>query len=432
VPSGNNACLLEFGIIRGGDQAHCTGYSSDLRHDGCLCLWALFQSHGGTYSSKPFMVGNSKSGSSRSLEAATGEELTLIISVVGARPNFVKLAALHKPLAKVFEHIIVHTGQHYDYEMSRVFFEHLGLPMPDYNLGVGSGSQGYQLGEMIKRVEGVLLKERPSLVIVYGDTNSTLAGALAAVKLCVPTAHVEAGLRSFDLKMPEEVNRVLTDTVSQYLFAPTRIAVNNLRKEHVGGRIYLCGDVMVDILQNSTKIAMERSRILDELKLRTKGYILVTIHRAGNTDSRQRLGRIVQMLTKIDGVIVFPVHPRTKKALQDLKLLSKIQSSNIRLVKPLGYLDFLKLMVNAKKVVTDSGGVQKEAYLLGTPCITLRDSTEWIETVREGWNILLDVNEDAFLEAVKKFEPDKTRKQVFGDGKASERIMEILSKDILR
>ena len=359
--------------------------------------------------------------------------MTLALSIVGARPNFIKLTPLHEVLARSFEHIIVHTGQHYDYEMSRIFFEHLKLPKPDYNLGVGSGSQGYQLGEMIKRVEDVLLKEKPDLVIVYGDTNSTLAGALASVKLHISTAHIEAGLRSYDRKMPEEINRVLTDQVSQYLFAPTQTAVDNLERESVKGKIYLSGDVMVDLFNYTIQTAGEKAKTLHQLKLKSKEYFLVTIHRAENTDTRQKLVRIIRMLKKIDGKIVFPVHPRTEKALRNFGLLKQIQaSSNIRLIKPLGYVDFLNLEANARKILTDSGGVQKEAYLLGIPCITLRDSTEWVETLKEGWNILVGLNIDAILEAVEKFEPHNARNQVFGNGKAAEKIVKALSRDLIR
>jgi len=359
--------------------------------------------------------------------------LTVALSVVGARPNFIKLAALHRPLARSFKHIIVHTGQHYDFEMSKIFFKHLEIPKPDYNLEVGSGPQGYQLGEMVRRVERSLLKEVPRLVIVYGDTNSTLAGALASVKLHIPLAHIEAGLRSYDMKMPEEVNRLLTDQVSQYLFAPTQTAVKNVKREHVQGKIYLSGDVMVDILRDSIKLAEERSKVLDKLELEPEGYLLATIHRAENTDTKQRLTNIVKALTKLKEVIVFPAHPRTRKALREFNLYKRIRaSSNVKLIGPLGYLDFINLERNANKIITDSGGVQKEAYLLGIPCITLRDRTEWIETVREGWNILVDVDVDGIVDGVSKFNPEKPRKQIFGKGKASERIVEILYENLGR
>jgi len=359
--------------------------------------------------------------------------LTVALSVVGVRPNFIKLAPLHKPLARNFRHVIVHTGQHYDYEMSKIIFEHLGIPRPDYNLEVGSGPQGYQSGEMVKRVEEVLLKEKPDLVIVYGDTNSTLAGALASVKLRSPVAHIEAGLRSYDMKMPEEVNRLITDQVSQYLFAPTQAAVKNLKREQVQGKICLSGDVMVEVLKDTLQVAEGRSKALDKLELKSKQYLLATIHRAENTDTKQRLTSIVQALTKINEIIVFPAHPRTKKALQQFNLYNQIRAlTNVKLIEPLGYVDFINLERNAKKIITDSGGVQKEAYLLGIPCITLRDRTEWIETVREGWNILVDVNVSAILDAVEKFSPSKPRKRIFGEGRASEKIVEILHNNFAR
>jgi len=366
-------------------------------------------------------------------QVGSGKDLTVALSVVGARPNFIKLAALHKPLARSFKHVIVHTGQHYDFEMSKIFFEHLKIPKPNCNLEVGSGPQGYQLGEMIKRVEGFLIRETPDLVIVYGDTNSTLAGALASVKLHIPVAHIEAGLRSYDMKMPEEVNRVLTDRVSQYLFSPTKTAVKNLNKEHVQGKINLSGDVMVDILKVSLKMAQERSKALDKLELERKKYILATVHRAENTDTKQRLQSVVQALIGIKETVVFPAHPRTLKALQKFNLYNRIRASrNMKLTEPLGYLDFINLERNANKIITDSGGVQKEAYLLGIPCITLRDRTEWIETVREGWNILVDVNRDAIVGSVRKFNPEKPRQRIFGKGKASERIVEILHENLAR
>lgn len=255
---------------------------------------------------------------------------------------------------------------------------------------------------------------------------------MASVKLHIPVAHIEAGLRSYDVKMPEEVNRVLTDQVSQYLFAPTQTAVKNLNKEHVRGKIYLSGDVMVDILKDTLQIAEERSKEFENLKLEPKQYLVATIHRAENTDTKQRLTRIVQAMRKINEIVVFPAHPRTRKSLRKFNLRDRIRaSSNVKLIEPLGYLDFINLERNASKIITDSGGVQKEAYLLGIPCITLRDRTEWIETVREGWNILVDVNVDAIVGAVQKFNPEKPRKPIFGEGKASEKIVDTLRNNLV-
>jgi UDP-N-acetylglucosamine 2-epimerase (non-hydrolysing) len=350
------------------------------------------------------------------------------LSVVGARPNFVKLFPIHRALAKQpIDHIVVHTGQHYDYEMSKVFFENLQLPEPHYNLNVGSGSPCYQLGEMIARLEGVLLKENPKAVLVYGDTNSTLAGALAAAKLNFPVAHIEAGLRSFDRRMPEEVNRVLTDHVSNNLFCPTKNALRNLRKEHVWGKAFLTGDVMVETLNEYVTLAEKKSTILDRLNVEPKKYILVTIHRAENTENQFRLSKIVEALTKIKKRIVFPIHPRTVKALKEYLLIQKLASnSNIILTEPLSYLDFIHLERQAEKIITDSGGVQKEAYLLGVPCITIRENTEWIETIETGWNTLVGTDLEKICEAVENFEPASTRKPIFGKGNASIKIANIL------
>jgi len=355
----------------------------------------------------------------------------LITHVVGTRPNFIKLTALYPVLKNYFDQIIIHTGQHYDYEMTRIFFEQLNIPEPDYNLNVGSGTHGHQTGKMLKRIEDVLLKEKPGLVIVYGDTNSTLAGALAAVKLHIKVAHVEAGLRSFDKRMPEEVNRVLTDHISDYLFAPTETAVENLHREGIFTGVYLTGDVMLDVLIQSIKIARNKSKILKQLELKPKKYILATVHRAENTDNKENLKNIVEAFIESKESIVFPIHPRTKKCLQAYDLLKTLENSeNILLIKPVGYLDMLVLEENAKKILTDSGGVQKEAYFLKIPCITLRDKTEWVETIRDGWNILVGTNKQKILRAIKEFEPKgRTYTYKFGKGDASVKIMRILNSD---
>lgn len=351
-----------------------------------------------------------------------------IATVVGARPQFIKMAPVSRELRKHFEEELIHTGQHYDYEMDKIFFEQLKIPEPDYNLDVGSGTHGYQTGEMLKRIEEVLMKEKPDLVLVYGDTNSTLAGALAAVKLKIPVAHVEAGLRCFDKSVPEEVNRVLTDHVSDYLFAPTETAVRNLHREGIREGVYLTGDVMFDALLFNLGIAERESRILEELGLKTKEYFLATVHRAENTDDKNRLRNIIEAFLDSDELIVFPVHPRTSKFLKIYGLYEKLErSENVILTKPVGYLDMLMLEKNAKKILTDSGGVQKEAYLLKVPCITLREKTEWIETLEDGWNVLVGAEKDKILWAMKNFEPNgDTYSYKFGDGKASERIARIL------
>lgn len=355
-----------------------------------------------------------------------------VATVVGARPQFVKMAPVSRELRKHFDEIVIHTGQHYDYEMNKIFFEQLNIPEPDYYLGVGSGSHGQQTGEMLKRIEEVLMKEKPDLVLVYGDTNSTLAGALAAVKLHIRVAHVEAGLRSFDKRMPEEVNRVLTDHVSDYLFAPTETAVKNLHNEGIKKGVYLTGDVMYDALLYNIKIAKEKSMIIDKLELRPKEYTLATVHRAENTDNRKNLESIIDAFIESNKLIVFPAHPRTQKYLKTYGLMKKIEkATNILLIPPVGYLDMLVLEENARKILTDSGGVQKEAYFLKIPCITLRDRTEWVETVEDGWNILVGADKKEIVRAIEEFEPTgETYSYRFGKGDAHKKITEILSGDV--
>ena len=351
-----------------------------------------------------------------------------ILSIVGARPQFIKASVVSQELRKKFKEILCHTGQHYDYEMSKLFFDQLGIPKPDYNLGVGSGKQGSQTGKMIIEIEKVLLKEKPDFVLVYGDTNSTLAGALAAVKMHIPVGHVEAGLRSFDKTMPEEINRILTDHSSDYLFVPTQTGVNNLKKEGITKGIYLTGDVMYDVLLNSLKIA-KKSDILDQLKLKSKEYFLATIHRQSNTDILSNLSSILEAFSQTGKKIVFPIHPRTQKMIDQYKLKNKI-GNNILIVNPVGYFDFLWLQKNASKILTDSGGIQKEAYLLKVPCITIRENTEWIETIQDKWNILVGANRNKIIEAVKQFEPKNIQRNVFGDGHAGKKIADILESDL--
>jgi len=336
-----------------------------------------------------------------------------IASVIGARPQFIKCAPLSRELRKLQQEIIIHTGQHYDYELNRVFFDELEIPEPDYNLGIGSGTHAHQTGEMLKQIEQVLMQEKPDLVLVYGDTNSTLAGALAAAKMQIKIGHVEAGLRSFDKSMPEEINRILTDHCSDYLFCPTQTAVDNLKMEGIKGDVYLTGDVMVDSFLHNREIA-EKSEILDRLGLKSKEYLVSTIHRQSNTDYETSLRNIVNALLEIDETIVFPLHPRTEKCLKAYGLYDKLREK-VELTKPLGYLDFLKLLNHAKKVLTDSGGIQKEAYILGVPCITLRDNTEWVETVKDGWNILVGVGKDRIIKMSKGFEPNTKRSNIFGE-----------------
>jgi UDP-GlcNAc3NAcA epimerase len=348
-----------------------------------------------------------------------------IVSIVGARPQFIKCAPLSRELRKNHQEVLVHTGQHYDPEMSEIFFRELQIPEPDYHLEVGSGSHGKQTGLILARVEEVLQKERPEIVLVYGDTNSTLAGALAAAKMHIPVGHVEAGLRSFDRSMPEEINRVLTDHISDLLFCPTETAVRNLANEGITKGVHLVGDVMVDALHFNRGIANEKSRILERLGLEEKSYFIVTVHRPVNTDNRENMQSIIGALGDAGKPVIFPLHPRTRKYLQAYEMLDRLPA-NLIITEPLGYLDMLRLMDGAKKILTDSGGIQKEAYLLGVPCITIRENTEWVETLEDGWNVLVGADRGSILEAIREFEPADPQRDVFGTVGASERIGRVM------
>jgi UDP-N-acetylglucosamine 2-epimerase (non-hydrolysing) len=309
--------------------------------------------------------------------------------------------------------------------MNKVFFDELKIPEPDYHLGVGSGNHGEQTGEMLKRTEEVLMNEEPDFVFVFGDTNSTLAGALAASKLHIKVGHIEAGLRSYDKSMPEEINRVLADHCSDILFCPTDTSVENLKREGVTNGVYLTGDVMVDTLKGNIGIAEKKARILKELYLKPKEYCLATVHRAENTDDFNKLKSIVDAFCAIEN-LVFPCHPRTEKYLKDYGLWDGLVE-NVRVIKPVGYLDVLVLEKNAKKILTDSGGMQKEAYIFKVPCITLRNTTEWTETVEDGWNVLVGADKDTIIEMTNDFEPSlNTHNYKFGEGNASEKINEII------
>jgi UDP-N-acetylglucosamine 2-epimerase len=318
--------------------------------------------------------------------------------------------------------VLVHTGQHYDREMSGLFFEELGIPRPDYELGVGSGSHGWQTGQMLIALEEVLTRERPDWTLVYGDTNSTLAGALAAVKLGLPVAHVEAGLRSFNRSMPEEHNRVLTDHCSDLLFCPTASAAEQLRREGVTRGVRVVGDVMYDAALRFAQIARERSDILARLDVVPKQYALTTLHRPYNVDDPARLSEVLAGLAQLDMPVIFPVHPRTRS-----RLPSGIDAPRVRLIEPVGYLDMLTLEQNADLILTDSGGVQKEAFFFATPCITLRPETEWVETVEAGWNRLAWGDGEAIVAAARQPWPDTPPPPVFGDGHASEKIVSALA-----
>jgi len=350
-----------------------------------------------------------------------------IITVLGARPQFIKAAPLSEALRKKHEEKIVHTGQHYDYQMSDVFFEELGIPKPDYFLGVGSKQHGAQTGEMLTGVEDVLLKEKPDWVLVYGDTNSTLAGSLAASKLHIPIAHVEAGLRSYNRQMPEEVNRVLTDHMSTLMFCPTDQAVKNLSLEGLTKGVVRTGDVMADALYYHARRAEERS-LLENLRYPKKSYLLATVHRAENTDDPSRLEGIINAFAQIDGHIVLPLHPRTKKLLQDHHLTIP---GNVEVIEPVGYLEMILLEKEAELILTDSGGVQKEAYLWQVPCVTLRDETEWVETVHTGWNTLTGAKTEDIVAAVRNYRNGSLPpylKNLYGNGQASEEIVAQMEK----
>lgn len=350
-----------------------------------------------------------------------------ILTIVGARPQFIKAAAVSRILRRKAEEILLHTGQHYDENMSDVFFEELDIPKPDVNLGVGSYSHGKQTAAMLEGIEDKLLYYQPDVVLVYGDTNSTLAGALAAAKLNLQVAHVEAGLRSCNKEMPEEINRVLSDHASDILFCPTCIAVSNLEKEGINRGVYHVGDVMCDTVLYYTDISADRSRILEEVGVKNKSFLLVTIHRPANTDDYERLSKIITALSRINMPVIFPTHPRTRKAIHKYNL--RIEH-NIKLINPIGYLDMIQLEKNAQAILTDSGGIQKEAYLLGVRCITLRKETEWIETVESGWNKLVDADVNAIVSAVEDFIPTGERPKFFGDGNASNKIVQILLNKI--
>jgi len=348
-----------------------------------------------------------------------------IITVIGARPQFIKAAAVSNKLREKHEEILVHTGQHYDENMSKIFFDELNIPYPNYNLSVGSGGHGKQTGEMMTKLEEIYEKEKPDMILVYGDTNSTLAGALVASKMLIPVVHIEAGLRSFNKAMPEEQNRILTDHLSSKLFAPTETAIRNLKNEGIVENVYNVGDVMFDAVLHFGEIAKKNSTIIERLNLENKEFILTTIHRAENTNDISRLKNIIEALNASDKTIVLPLHPRTKKYMSDYNLEF---GDNIIVIDPIGYLDMLALESNCIKVVTDSGGVQKEAFFMKKPCITMRDETEWVETVENDWNRIVGTDRDKILDAIVNFIPSKPQMDIFGDGKSSEKICIIIEK----
>ena len=349
-----------------------------------------------------------------------------VVTVIGNRPQFVKAAAVSLPLRREHEEVLIHTGQHYDDELSRIFFDELGIPAPDRQLAVHDGTNTDQTARMLAALEPVLAELRPDVVLVYGDTNSTLAGALAAAQRRIPVAHVEAGMRSFDRSMPEELNRVLTDHASDLLLCSTDTAVANLRNESAAGRVELVGDAMADVTLRFAPLARERSTALRDHGVAPGEYALVTAHRAGNVDVAERLERLVEILEALPLDAVLPLHPRTRARLDRAGMLDRVGAiAGLRVTPPLGYLDTLELARNARAVLTDSGGLQKEAYLLGTPCVTLRPSTEWVETVDGGWNVLVDLDREAALAALHRDLP-ADRPELYGGGRAGEAIVSAL------
>ena len=362
-----------------------------------------------------------------------------IITIVGARPQFIKAAVVSRVIQRhnakgrdpQINEVLVHTGQHYDHNMSQVFFEQLDIPEPHYNLGIGSGSHGRMTGSMLIKIEDVLLKERPDCVLVYGDTNSTLAGALAGAKLHIAVAHVEAGLRSFNRRMPEEINRVLTDQISGILFCPTDTAMSNLKQEGVTDGVLNVGDVMYDAFLKYQKMARDKSTILSDLDIQATEYCLATVHRQENTDNPDRLSNIFSALQKIASrqlPVIVPLHPRTKRCLQTHNIKAD-SSTGVCVVQPVNYLDMIALESSAKAMLTDSGGMQKEAYFAGVPCVTLRDETEWVETVEAGANLIAGAEFDSILSAFNKVQNANIciKDGLYGDGHAAEKIVDALS-----
>jgi UDP-N-acetylglucosamine 2-epimerase len=352
-----------------------------------------------------------------------------ILSVVGARPEFIQAMPVSRAISAEHQEILVHTGQHYDYRMSQQFFDELDIPTPDYNLGVGSASQAQQTAEIMIKLEEVLINEKPDFVIVRGDTNSSLAAAIVASKLNIPFAHIEAGERSFNRGMPEEINRLVADRLANLHFCVSQIATHHLAVEGITGSVYWVGDVMLDALLYAQPIARAKSKILEQLQIEPRHYALVTIHRPANTDKPERIRQIITALNLVSETIILPVHPRTQKALSIINIHLEDQ---IRIIEPVGYFDMLTLEENARLIATDSGGVQREAYYLGVPCLTLRDETEWVATLETGWNKLVGVDQKLILDAWFNFIPPIGHPPIYGVGTAAQRIAEILNEIAVR
>lgn len=355
-----------------------------------------------------------------------------VVTIVGARPQFIKAAAVSRAIRDLqggtIEEVLVHTGQHFDANMSGVFFEDLDIPHPRFNLEISGGQHGAMTGRMLEAVENVLLEQKPDWVLIYGDTNSTLAGALAAAKLHIPIAHVEAGLRSFNMRMPEEINRILSDRISTLLFCPTANAVANLNSEGIRSGVHDVGDVMYDVSLFYRDLARERSSVLSDLALTEANYVLATCHRAENTDDHQRLRGIVDGLAVIarDKPVVLPLHPRTRRQLTEQGLLQRL--GTVKVVDPLPFLDMVRLEQSAHAIVTDSGGVQKEAYFFGVPCLTTRDETEWVETVEAGWNRLVGAEASEIIAAYEMLQRPMAHQLLYGDGHAADQIVKLLEQ----
>lgn len=349
-----------------------------------------------------------------------------VISVVGARPQFIKAAPVCRALRERHEEILVHSGQHFDYQMSDVFFEELGIPKPDFNLAVGGGSHGRMTGEMLGLLEELIVEQDPDVVLVYGDTNTTLAGGLAAAKLNVPVAHVEAGLRSFNRAMPEEVNRVLVDHLSDLLLCPTQTAVDNLAAEGLTDGVSLVGDVMLDTARFFAE-HVDAAPALERFGVEPGQFYFATVHRAATSDSPEHLSAAVRAFASLDLPVLWAVHPRTAKNLEAFGLQDEVERSDrVRAVPPISYIDTVSLLRSARALLTDSGGMQKEAYFFGVPCVTLREETEWVETVELGWNRLVGTDEQAIRSAVDGISTPAERPAVYGDGHAAEAVVAAL------
>jgi len=348
-----------------------------------------------------------------------------VLTIVGARPQFIKAFVVSRELTDEHEEVLVHTGQHYDEELSDVFFEELGIPEPDYNLGIGSDTHGRQTAAMIEAIELVIEDESPDVVLLYGDTNSTLAGAITAAKIDPAVAHVEAGLRSYNRDMPEEINRVVTDHASDLLFAPSKSSVETLQKEGITDGVHLVGDVMYDAILWAREVANKKSDVLNRFDVTDGEYVLATVHRAGNTDDKTKLRAIVDGLAAISKPVILPAHPRTEDRLQEYRMLEDADDQ-LELVEPVGYLDFVRLLDGASRVATDSGGVQKEAFYLDTPCVTMREETEWVETVNSGWNVLVGADRKSITQKLSTVEKPAEKPSPYGDGSTAEQIVDKL------